>query len=255
MANRNNGGDSNKPPPDETQSPKSVDVEAFRTDLVALIPFLRAFAHTLCGRREEADDLCQEALAKAWQARETFEAGTNLKAWLFVILRNQFYSEKRHAWRQRPWDQGVADQTLVTYGEQQSALNLSDLARTLRQLPDEQREALILVGAGGFSYEESAAICKCPVGTIKSRVARARATLAQALETKLPDTLTRTPVRTATDEILSQLDKLVPDAGGANAGKVAPSAREANDDDADGGDEEDAPRWRRDQVSVKSGYR
>lgn len=221
------------------------DIDRFRADLVALIPFLRAFAHTLCGRREEADDLCQETLAKAWQARETFEAGTNLKAWLFVILRNQFYSEKRHAWRQRPWDQGVADQTLVTYGEQHSALSLSDLARTLRKLPDEQREALILVGAGGFSYEESAAICKCPVGTIKSRVARARATLAEALETKLPDSHPRAPEMSATDEILSQLDDLVP----AVADKDDANATDSDDE------EDDAPAWREERAAVGSGVR
>ena len=78
--------------------------EDFREKLVELIPFLRAFARTLCGHRDEADDLCQEALAKAWQSRATFEPGTNLKAWLFMILRNQFYSEKRRAWRQKPWE-------------------------------------------------------------------------------------------------------------------------------------------------------
>lgn len=191
-----------------------VDGESFRANLVALIPFLRAFAQTLSGRREEADDLCQEALAKAWQARATFEPGTNLKAWLFVILRNQFYSEKRRAWRQKPWDQGVADQTLVSHGEQQSALSLSDLARNLRLLPDEQREALILVGAGGFSYEEAAGICKCAVGTIKSRVARARVALAQSIEGKRPRRHQPPADKSATADILSQLDDLVPQASG-----------------------------------------
>lgn len=191
---------------------ETTDDGAFRSNLVALIPFLRAFAQTLSGRREEADDLCQEALAKAWQARASFEPGTNLKAWLFVILRNQFYSEKRRSWRQKPWDQGIADQTLVTHGEQQSALSLSDLARNLRMLPDEQREALILVGAGGFSYEEAAGICRCAVGTIKSRVARARVALAQGVEGKR---MKQRPIvvesgRSATADILSQLDDLVP---------------------------------------------
>src|SRR5262245_16360362 len=189
---------------------KLCESDAFRANLVALIPFLRAFAQTLSGRREEADDLCQEALAKAWQARATFEPGTNLKAWLFVILRNQFYSEKRRAWRPKPWGQGVADQTLVSYGEQQSALSLSDLARNLRQLPDEQREALILVGAGGFSYEEAAGICKCAVGTIKSRVARARVALAQSIDGKRVKRQSPTANKSATADILAQLDDLVP---------------------------------------------
>src|SRR4029079_4425458 len=78
--------------------------EDFRRNLIELIPDLRAFARALCGRRDGADDLCQEALAKAWQNRDSFEPGTNIKAWLFRILRNQFYSDKRRAWRQKPWD-------------------------------------------------------------------------------------------------------------------------------------------------------
>src|SRR5215510_6109478 len=151
--------------------------EDFREKLIELIPFLRAFARTLCGHRDEADDLCQEALAKAWQSRATFEPGTNLKAWLFMILRNQFYSEKRRAWRQKPWDEATAEQSLVTSGTQHASIALSDVSRAMRLLPHEQREALILVGAGGFAYEEAAKICGCALGTIKSRVARARRTL------------------------------------------------------------------------------
>src|SRR5215469_12347503 len=125
----------------------------FRTELLSLIPFLRAFARSLCGNQEMADDLAQETLVKAWQSRSMFIPGTNLKAWLFTILRNQFYSDRRRAWRQAPWDQEAAERIPGSSSDQNWAAELSDTARALRCLSDEQREALILVGAGGFSYE------------------------------------------------------------------------------------------------------
>src|SRR6201985_1740173 len=161
----------------------------FKTELLALIPFLRAFARSLTGNQEGADDLAQETLVKAWQSRATFIPGTNLKAWLFTILRNQFYSDRRRAWRQAPWDQDAAERIPGSANEQSWAAELSDTARALRSLTDEQREALILVGAGGFSYEDAAAICNCAVGTVKSRVARARKALMALLdgEESLPD--------------------------------------------------------------------
>src|SRR6202453_3196288 len=154
----------------------------FKNELLALIPFLRAFARSLTGNQEGADDLAQETLVKAWQSRATFIPGTNLKAWLFTILRNQFYSDRRRAWRQAPWDQDAAERIPGSTGEQSWAAELSDTARALTCLSDEQREALILVGAGGFSYEDAAAICHCAVGTVKSRVARARKSLLSILE-------------------------------------------------------------------------
>jgi RNA polymerase sigma-70 factor (ECF subfamily) len=124
--------------------------------------------------------LCQEALAKAWQARASYQQGTNLKAWLFMILRNQFYTEKRKSWRQRPWED-EHEQSLTTKPSQESSMTLSQVALRMRELPPEQREALILVSAGGFSYEDAARICNCPIGTIKSRVARARTALEKAM--------------------------------------------------------------------------
>jgi RNA polymerase sigma-70 factor (ECF subfamily) len=136
-------------------TPDEADAQ-FRKDLLALIPFLRAFSRSLCGERELADDLAQEALAKAWQSRDTFRPGSNLKAWLFTILRNQFYSDRRRAWRQAPWDETAVERVPAARGEQTWAVQLSDTARALRGLPAEQREALILVGAGGFSYEDAA---------------------------------------------------------------------------------------------------
>src|SRR6202171_3851947 len=106
--------------------------EDFRKDLLGLIPFLRAFSRSLCGDRELADDLAQEALAKAWQSRDTFRAGSNLKAWLFTILRNQFYSDRRRAWRQAPWDQEAAERIPGGGNDQSWAAELSDTPRAPR---------------------------------------------------------------------------------------------------------------------------
>ena len=157
--------------------------QAFRRELVGLIPHLRAFARTLCGDPTAADDLAQDAMLKAWDARASFEMGTNMKAWTFMILRNQFYSEKRRAWRQTQLDQEAAERTLVAIDNPEAPVALDELRLGLAQLPPEQREALVLVGAGGFAYEEAAAICCCAVGTVKSRVSRARRALQGILET------------------------------------------------------------------------
>ena len=156
--------------------------EAFRGELVALIPQLRAFARTLCGDPTAADDLAQDAMLKAWDARASYEMGTNMKAWTFMILRNQFYSERRRSWRQSQLDQEVAERTLVAVDDPEAPVALDELRQGLAMLPAEQREALVLVGAGGFAYEEAAAICDCAVGTVKSRVSRARKALQDILE-------------------------------------------------------------------------
>jgi RNA polymerase sigma-70 factor (ECF subfamily) len=156
--------------------------EQFKRELVALIPHLRAFARTLCGDPAAADDLAQDAMLKAWDARASFQLGTNMKAWTFMILRNQFYSEKRRSWRQSQLDQEAAERTLVAADDPEAPVALDELRLALRSLPDEQREALVLVGAGGFAYEEAAEICGCAVGTVKSRVSRARRALQAALE-------------------------------------------------------------------------
>jgi RNA polymerase sigma-70 factor (ECF subfamily) len=154
----------------------------FERDLVQLIPHLRAFARTLCGDAAAADDLAQDAMIKAWDARQSFQLGTNMKAWTFMILRNQFYSEKRRSWRQTQLDQEAAERTLVAVDDPSAPVELDELRQALDVLPDEQREALILVGAGGFAYEEAAAICGCAVGTVKSRVSRARRAVQSILE-------------------------------------------------------------------------
>jgi RNA polymerase sigma-70 factor (ECF subfamily) len=159
----------------------AADEATFRTELVAAIPHLRAFARSLCNDPTQADDLAQEALAKAWKARDSFEPGTSIKAWTFMILRNQFYSEKRRSWRSTPLDMEVAENTLLANDNPTIPMELLELRTALAKLPDDQREALILVGAGGMAYEEAAQVCQCAVGTIKSRVSRAR----RALETLL----------------------------------------------------------------------
>ncbi|WP_374573984.1 sigma-70 family RNA polymerase sigma factor [Phenylobacterium sp.] len=156
--------------------------EAFKTELVTLVPHLRAFARTLCGDPVAADDLAQDAMMKAWDARASFAMGTNMKAWTFMILRNQFYSEKRRSWRQTQLDQEAAERTLVAVDDPEAPVALDELRQGLAMLPAEQREALILVGAGGFAYEEAAEICGCAVGTVKSRVSRARRALHSILD-------------------------------------------------------------------------
>lgn len=166
--------------------------EHFTQDLTALIPLMRAFARGLCGDVTGGDDLAQEALLKAWSGRARFQQGTNLKAWVFTIMRNEFYSLKRRSWRNVALDQDEAERTLVAVSDPTAALDLDDLRRALQMLPDEQREALLLVGAAGHSYEDASRMCGCPLGTLKSRVHRARTHLARILaEDHIPKDSTR----------------------------------------------------------------
>jgi RNA polymerase sigma-70 factor (ECF subfamily) len=153
----------------------------FKRDLTAVVPHLRAFARGLCGRPDLADDLVQETLLKAWAAQDRFEPGTSMRAWTFVILRNAYLTDMRRNRFRGEYDEGVAERILTAPAGQEEPIHLSDLHRALLTLPAERREALLLVGAGGFSYEEAAAICGCAVGTIKSRVGRARAALSEML--------------------------------------------------------------------------
>ncbi|MBW8813217.1 MAG: sigma-70 family RNA polymerase sigma factor [Caulobacterales bacterium] len=155
-----------------------TDLEAFRRDLIALIPRMRAFARTLSGDATAGDDLAQEGLASAWAARNSYRAGTNLKAWVYMIMRNQFYSEKRRSWRIVSLDSETAERTIPAISDPTATVELDELRRAMLMLPEDQREALILIGAGGCSYEEVAAMCACALGTVKSRVSRARDRLA-----------------------------------------------------------------------------
>lgn len=149
---------------------------AFRADLVAILPSLRAFARGLCGNRDLADDLVQEAMAKAWAARASYAAGTNFKAWMFRILRNHFYTIATVARRFVPYDPDAAAHVQVTQPTQGSERMLVDLERGLATLPAAQREALVLMGSG-MQWDEIATLLDCPLGTVKSRITRGRAAL------------------------------------------------------------------------------
>ncbi len=154
----------------------------FKSELISVLPHLRAFARSLTGQRDAADDLVQDALTKAWASRDRFEPGTSMKAWTFMILRNSYISQMRRRRFTSDWDEERAARVLVISASQDGNLELGDLHRALQVLPEQQREALILVGAGGLSYEEVAQICGVAIGTVKSRVARARAALAGLIE-------------------------------------------------------------------------
>jgi len=154
---------------------------AVRDGILTAVPNLRAFAMSLSGSLDRADDLVQETLLRALANIDSFEPGTNLPAWLFTILRNQFRTEYRKRRREVEDADGRFASSLIAYPEQHSRIELAEFRQALGQLTADQREALILVGASGFSYEQAAKICGCAVGTVKSRVNRARIKLAQLL--------------------------------------------------------------------------
>jgi RNA polymerase sigma-70 factor (ECF subfamily) len=165
-----------------TPERSAEDKRAFKRDLTEVVPHLRAFARGLCGRPDMADDLVQETLLKAWAAQDRFEPGTSMRAWTFVILRNAYLTDMRRNRFRGEYDETTAERILTAPAAQEEPIHLSDMHRALLTLPPERREALLLVGAGGFSYEEAAQICGCAVGTIKSRVGRARAALTVMIE-------------------------------------------------------------------------
>lgn len=148
---------------------------------MAVLPNLRAFAVSLCGNPDKADDLVQDAILRAWGAQESFKMGTNLRAWVFTILRNEFYSQMRKRGREVQDSDGYFTESLAVHPAQYGTLDLQDFSTALNELPEDQREALLLVGASGFSYEEAAEICGCKIGTVKSRVSRARSSLQEML--------------------------------------------------------------------------
>jgi len=156
-------------------------VPSVREAMLAAVPSLRAFAISLSGNVDRADDLVQETLLRAMANINSFQPGTNMSAWLFTILRNLFRSEYRKRRREVEDTDGSYAETLKSQPEQTSHVEFQEFRAALSKLPEDQREALILVGASGFSYEEAAEICGCAVGTIKSRVNRARTRLAQLL--------------------------------------------------------------------------
>jgi len=187
-----------------------VTGQQFKAELIALIPHLRAFARSLCDNPSMADDIAQDTMLKAWKARDSFKPNTNMKAWAFTILRNHYYSEKRRDWRVKSLDPVIAETTLVTEDTTSKQIELLAMHNALQQLPDEQREAVVLVGAGGLSYEEAALVCGCAVGTIKSRVSRGRKALEQLMEDP-ENPFTRNSEISASDafgEIVTEAERL-----------------------------------------------
>ena len=158
----------------------------FKQHLIQSMPALRAFAISLTGHRDRADDLVQETLMKAWGNQDKFVEGTNLKAWLFTILRNEYYNYFRKRRKEVEDGDGKYAATLATLPTQDSGLNVSDMQAALQQLPNDQRESLLLVTATDMSYEEAAQISGVAVGTVKSRVNRARAKLVAIMQIQHP---------------------------------------------------------------------
>ncbi len=155
---------------------------SFETQLVETLPHLRAFARSLTNDRALADDLAQEAATRALVNRDSYQSGTNFRGWVFTILRNAFYSEHRRKWRK---SEKTDEDTMLAHGEastQEASLEVDDFKRAFVRLPDEQREAMVLVGACGFEYEQAADVVGCAPGTIKSRVSRGRRQLKAILD-------------------------------------------------------------------------
>ncbi|MEM7519753.1 MAG: RNA polymerase sigma factor [Pseudomonadota bacterium] len=152
-----------------------------RDELIEHLPAMRAFAISLTRNGATADDMVQDTIVKAWTNFDKFDKGSNMRAWLFTILRNTYYSNRRKARREVPDVDGVITENLAEKPAHDGHMQMADFRRALGKLNDEQREALLLVGASGFSYEEAADMCGVAVGTIKSRINRARAHLAELL--------------------------------------------------------------------------
>ncbi|NNE53484.1 MAG: RNA polymerase sigma factor [Sulfitobacter sp.] len=152
-----------------------------REELVEHLPAMRAFAISLTRNGATADDMVQDTLIKAWTNIDKFQAGTNMRAWLFTILRNTYYSSRRKTKREVADVDGVFTESLAEKPAHDGHMQMNDFRKALLQLNDEQREALLLIGASGFSYEEAAEMCGVAVGTIKSRTNRARTHLAEIL--------------------------------------------------------------------------
>ncbi|MCJ2065338.1 sigma-70 family RNA polymerase sigma factor [Methylobacterium sp. J-088] len=149
----------------------------FRGDIIKALPALRTFALSLAGDVNRADDLVQETFVKAWANQTRFRPGTNFTAWLFTILRNQFYSELRKTRREIEDVDGTHAGQMTSLADQEDASTLKVVWARLEGLPVAQRQALLLVGAEGHTYEEAASKLGCQVGTVKSRVSRARSSL------------------------------------------------------------------------------
>lgn len=169
-------------------SEQPVDLDP-RDELVSHLGVLRAFALSLCKNPTLADDLVQETVMKAWKSIDSFQVGTNMRAWLFTILRNSYYNVHAKARREVGDADGVLTEKLSVKPDHDGRLAYQDFLDAFEELPDEQREALTLVGASGFTYQEAAEMCNVATGTMKSRVGRARQRLVELLELSDDDSL------------------------------------------------------------------
>jgi RNA polymerase sigma-70 factor, ECF subfamily len=165
-----------------TFPPAAIPVADVKAELLGALPKLRAYAVSLCGRSERAEDLVQETVLRALGSIDTFEPGTNMKAWLYTILRNLFYSEYRKRRFEVEDEEGLSAAAMESRPEQEGHMYFLNLQDALDRLEPAHREALILVGAAGHSYDQAALLCGCAIGTMKSRVSRARIRLAAMLE-------------------------------------------------------------------------
>ena len=154
---------------------------SLRDELISHLPAMRAFAISLTRSRSAADDAVQDAVLKALTNLDKFEPGTNMRAWLFTILRNTYYSSKRKYHRETSDPSGSMADSIAVRPDHDGRLQYNDFRKAFDKLPDDQREVLILVGASGFSYEEAAEMTGAPIGTVKSRLNRGRARLAELL--------------------------------------------------------------------------
>jgi RNA polymerase sigma-70 factor, ECF subfamily len=182
--------------PLEPKAEIMISEASSRDAMVAAIPSLRAFAVSLCRNGDQAEDLVQQALLRGFTNIKSFNPGTNMLAWLFAILRNEFYSECRRRRRRLESIDGNVD-GLASKPTQVAQAEHHELCAALTKLPPEQRRALILIGASGLSYDEAAKMCGCPTGTMKSRVNRARAQLAQLLSIRGPEDFEEDPIISA----------------------------------------------------------
>ncbi len=172
--------------PQQIETSLSYDVKA---DLLTTLPHLRAFAISLTGNLDQADDLVQEAIVRAPASIHHFEPGTSMQAWLFTILRNQFHTAYRKRRREVEDPDGMMAGRLCSLPEQEGHLDLADLQSALIALPVHHREVLLLVGAEGLSYEETARIVGANIGTVKSRMNCARLRLAELMHLQGEDDL------------------------------------------------------------------
>jgi RNA polymerase sigma-70 factor (ECF subfamily) len=156
--------------------------DAFTRDMTASLPALHSFARSLCRQGDMAEDLVQETMVRAWSSRHTFLPGSNFRPWLFTILRNQFYNAMRMQARTVTWEPEAAERLLVQEPEQEARIHLEDVERALSQLPDNQREMLLLIAGAGMTYEEAAVAADCKLGTVKSRINRGRAAIRMIIE-------------------------------------------------------------------------